>query len=426
MLNIQFIEYFVVYFTIIINCKNNENIQSCLLYLISFFPLLCVNYCKSTNIYINEYLRQQLFPSILLIPFSFSIVKQYMHIFGCILFYGCITILICNMYIKSKKYQLMAYFVSILYQYIFLSINYYYSFIFIIIFYLIYYFMIKSNLNFPLNEIYTISFLLSSYITYVLYQFNTISLSSSHLEIQLSHFIFIFSLFLFVIIYFLKEQKSIYIYLFISFSILIFIIILSFFYNKANVLIYIISEAIVKDDHIYILCYWFCLLFLILYIHPTTDSMKIENIIVRKFYHLLSVVLFVPIILKDIQFMNLSFSICLSLFLLIELLRYENIYPFILINNYIGSYIDDRDKNRLVITPIYLLFGNSLPIFLSIYLSIDDENNYKKIMEYGGILTLGIEDTFVYIYYYIFYIIIGCNLWSIIWKTQDIKYKENL
>lgn len=397
MLNIQFIEYFVVYFAIIINCKNNKDIQSSVLYLISFIPLLCVNYCRNTNIFINEYIKQQLFPSILLIPLSFSIIKQYNHMFGYISFYGCITILICNIYIKLRKYQLVAYFLSILCQYIFLSINCYYSFIFIFNFYLIYYFMRKSNFNFPLNEVYTLSFLLNSYFTYLLCQFSTTLFSSSHLEIQLSHFIFIFSLFLFVIIYFIKELKSLYIYLFTFFSMLIFILILSIYYHKFNVFVFIISEAIIKDDRIYTLCYWFCLIYLILYIHPTTDSMKIKNIIVRKFYHLLSVVLFVPIILKDIQFMNLSFSICLSLFLLIELLRYENIYPFNLVNNYIGSYIDDRDKNRLVITPIYLLFGNSLPIFLSIYFSIDDNNNYKNIMEFGGILTLGIEDTFVFL-----------------------------
>lgn len=397
MLSLRSVEYIIIYSVIIINCKNYGSIIDSLIYLLLFIPFLCFKSNKDETINnkdedINSNINNKrlLLPSILLIPVLFSIVGRYYSNVGSPLFFGCIAILFCHIYVDSIIYQVILFIICVLFQYIFFSVNMYYSICIIVNFHLFYYFFMYTNLKFPLDEVFTISFLLC----FLLLVFFDEHIASHHItsigvaiikkEVELIATVIQFFVFI-------KWNREI-------IRISRFFIVQLLVCTKPYPLVFIVMvafEVYYKEKYIYILAYWFCLIILMLIIHPTTDSTKIHNIIVRKFYHILTIILFLPIIFIDIDFMALSFAVSLYLFAFIELLRYENIYPFTLINNYIGSYIDERDMNRFVITPIYLLLGNSLPVYLAIYFSTNESNSYMRIMEYGGILTLGVEDTCV-------------------------------
>lgn len=269
--------------------------------------------------------------------------------------------------------------------------------IIIILYYSISHLILSKHLGFTIYEKHILSSILSLYLYYYLPNINTkfINTLNENIQINIINSLIIFILLLFACI----NQATYNGYKSLSYHIIIILIVLYYIqlcyrFNDIN-FIFKLIPIILSKKHCLILLYWFILLSIILIIHPTDKSLKIPNILIRKIYHILCVVLFIPIIYIDKTFMALSFSIALSLFLILEILRYENIYPFNLLTKYIISYIDSRDMNRLVVTPIYLLLGCSLPLWFDLYLP--KSNSIGRILlPYSGILGLGIEDSFVY------------------------------
>eukprot|EP00762_Andalucia_godoyi_P004754 ANDGO_03549.mRNA.1 Dolichol kinase EVAN len=111
----------------------------------------------------------------------------------------------------------------------------------------------------------------------------------------------------------------------------------------------------------------------------------IPLILVRKLFHFLSLLLFIPGFFVDVNFMSISFSSALGLFLLIECTPEELIQPLRL---FMRAFIDERDSSgRLVLTHIYLLFGCACSVFLH------GDNRGNRLVLYGGLISLGVGDT---------------------------------
>lgn len=120
-------------------------------------------------------------------------------------------------------------------------------------------------------------------------------------------------------------------------------------------------------------------------------------IILRKFYHLLIFFLLYPPQLLDREFVSLALSAASGIFVLIEQLRAPRLrLLFINVGEYLDKFLskftDQRDSGIWIKTHQYLLIGCAIPIWLSHILS--DSIHNPIILQFSGILVLGLGDTF--------------------------------
>lgn len=115
----------------------------------------------------------------------------------------------------------------------------------------------------------------------------------------------------------------------------------------------------------------------------------------RKYFHFLSLLVYIPGIVFDIELLCVSSMTLLILFLLTEYLRLSNAYVYAFLTPFLKTYLDKQDRGKLILTPIYLLFGLSFPIWLCLF----QNPSVMLVREipvsiYAGILSVGIGDAF--------------------------------
>uniref|UniRef100_K3X936 dolichol kinase n=1 Tax=Globisporangium ultimum (strain ATCC 200006 / CBS 805.95 / DAOM BR144) TaxID=431595 RepID=K3X936_GLOUD len=118
----------------------------------------------------------------------------------------------------------------------------------------------------------------------------------------------------------------------------------------------------------------------------------IRNIIARKLFHILVVVMFVPAFFADASMLSLSYGVALSVFCLVECIRALAIPPFgAQIADFMKAFIDHRDGGRTILTHSYLLVGCALPLWLSTSSSGQAQHQHALAAN-AGIIALGIGD----------------------------------
>jgi dolichol kinase len=86
----------------------------------------------------------------------------------------------------------------------------------------------------------------------------------------------------------------------------------------------------------------------------------------RKSFHLLAVLVFLPSLALSSVYLSLSSSISLFLFSALELFRYFKMWPGGgALHSSLFPLTDSRDGGSLVLSHIYLLLGLSLPLWIS-------------------------------------------------------------
>ncbi|KAF2292176.1 hypothetical protein GH714_014782 [Hevea brasiliensis] len=117
------------------------------------------------------------------------------------------------------------------------------------------------------------------------------------------------------------------------------------------VLTFVFSEPVKRLS----LCiYWLCVIYAsVLRFYNISRSSKIERILLRKYYHLMAVLMFLPAVIFQPKFLDLAFGAALAVFL----------------------------------THFSLLLGCALPIWMS------SGYNDRPLAPFAGILSLGIGDT---------------------------------
>lgn len=90
------------------------------------------------------------------------------------------------------------------------------------------------------------------------------------------------------------------------------------------------------------------------------------QIIQRKFFHLMALLVFVPPVMIDCEFLKLCISGAIFMFLFIESLRIVR-FPYVasIVESYVSGFIDERDSNELILTHLFLLLGLGLPVLLT-------------------------------------------------------------
>ena len=113
-------------------------------------------------------------------------------------------------------------------------------------------------------------------------------------------------------------------------------------------------------------------------------------IAVRKGFHLIAILMFVPSLVLDSGLLGMSLSVAMSAFLVLELLRVSSI-PGISehIHNFMSSFTDNRDNGAFFVTHITLLLGLAIPIWLS-QPWLHDTAHF--LTPYAGIIATGVGD----------------------------------
>ncbi|KAL8089887.1 hypothetical protein AgCh_039372 [Apium graveolens] len=135
--------------------------------------------------------------------------------------------------------------------------------------------------------------------------------------------------------------------------------------------------------------YWVFVIYAsVLRFYNISKSSKIERILLRKYYHLMAVLMFVPALILQPKFLNLAFGAALAAFLMLEIIRVWRIWPLgHLVHQFLNAFTDHRDSDLLIVSHFSLLLGCALPIWMS------SGFNDRPLAPFAGILSLGIGDT---------------------------------
>eukprot|EP00999_Lentomonas_sp_LEN2_P002928 NODE_78_length_2451_cov_91.957831_g57_i0.p1 GENE.NODE_78_length_2451_cov_91.957831_g57_i0~~NODE_78_length_2451_cov_91.957831_g57_i0.p1 ORF type:complete len:605 (+),score=55.77 NODE_78_length_2451_cov_91.957831_g57_i0:593-2407(+) len=115
---------------------------------------------------------------------------------------------------------------------------------------------------------------------------------------------------------------------------------------------------------------------------------SIPLIVVRKFFHLLAVLLFLPACLLEPQFLQLSFGVALAIFILAEYIRFFKLPPIgSQMHWFMSGFLDHRDTGPIILSHTYLLLGCALPLWLA---GTPEQDFFTG---FSGVLMLGIGDT---------------------------------
>uniref|UniRef100_A0A0D9VC66 dolichol kinase n=1 Tax=Leersia perrieri TaxID=77586 RepID=A0A0D9VC66_9ORYZ len=142
-----------------------------------------------------------------------------------------------------------------------------------------------------------------------------------------------------------------------------------------------------------VLCaYWIFVIYVsIRRFYSISKQSKTERILLRKYYHLVAVLIFSPAVIFQPDFLDLAFGAAFAVFLILEMIRVWEIYPLgHIVHQFMNAFTDHRDSEILIVSHFSLLLGCALPKWMS------SGFNDRPLTPFAGILSLGIGDTMAY------------------------------
>ncbi|XP_052187404.1 dolichol kinase EVAN isoform X2 [Diospyros lotus] len=135
--------------------------------------------------------------------------------------------------------------------------------------------------------------------------------------------------------------------------------------------------------------YWVAVIYVsVRRFYNISKNSTIERILLRKYYHLMAVLMFSPALIFQPKFLDLAFGAALAAFLVLEITRVWRIWPLgELVHRFMNAFTDHRDSDLLIVSHFSLLLGCALPIWMS------SGFNDRPLAPFAGILSLGIGDT---------------------------------
>jgi hypothetical protein len=117
----------------------------------------------------------------------------------------------------------------------------------------------------------------------------------------------------------------------------------------------------------------------------------------RKGFHLLAILLFLPIVYIDAELLMLSCAVVLSLMVMIEYARHVNLFGITpTLNAWLRPFTTHADKGPIIYSPMTLLFGCVLPLFT---LGPPPSTVFSHFVATSGILVLGVTDAVVLLHF---------------------------
>ncbi|XP_009149874.1 dolichol kinase EVAN [Brassica rapa] len=152
------------------------------------------------------------------------------------------------------------------------------------------------------------------------------------------------------------------------------------------VLTFVFSEPLKRIS----LCIYWVLLIVVSVsrFYSISRSSKVERILLRKYYHLMAVLMFLPALVLQPKFLDLAFGAALAVFIALEIIRIWRVQPLgEPLHHFMNAFTDHRDSELLIVSHFSLLLGCALPIWMS------SGFNDRALSPFSGILSLGIGDT---------------------------------
>ncbi|XP_049821619.1 dolichol kinase [Aethina tumida] len=161
-------------------------------------------------------------------------------------------------------------------------------------------------------------------------------------------------------------------------------------------LLWIIQTMFYDMSSIKLVLYWsFCSGTAVLAISNQIYYAKKASTSQRKVFHLLAVSVFVPGLLFKCSFLYLSSGVVLGIFFALELIRILKMPPLDkFLENGFAVFVDEKDVGVVAFTPLYLLAGCSLPMWLHpAPCDVTDSAMFCLLPLLSGLLTIGVGDT---------------------------------
>lgn len=129
--------------------------------------------------------------------------------------------------------------------------------------------------------------------------------------------------------------------------------------------------------------------------HSSDSKKEHASTAVRKAFHVVIVMTYVPGLVLDRPLLHLASAGCLGVFLFLEFVRFFRILPLgPHLRRLLTSFLDERDSGPLVLTHIYLLVGVSLPLWLTPGPCVPQGGlpGAGGLLPYAGVLSVGVGD----------------------------------
>ncbi|CAI5726708.1 unnamed protein product [Peronospora destructor] len=149
------------------------------------------------------------------------------------------------------------------------------------------------------------------------------------------------------------------------------------------------SVSVFLPPRLELIGYWaVCLLVSVPFFAFISNRFELRNIVARKLFHLLAVLMLGPASLIDASMLSLSYGVALSSFVLVECMRALALPPFgQAVAEFMRSFIDHREGGRVILTHSYLLLGCALPLWLA-----SSSSRISTVAANAGVLALGVGD----------------------------------
>eukprot|EP00301_Raphidiophrys_heterophryoidea_P021888 c6182_g1_i2.p1 GENE.c6182_g1_i2~~c6182_g1_i2.p1 ORF type:complete len:434 (-),score=122.88 c6182_g1_i2:59-1258(-) len=107
---------------------------------------------------------------------------------------------------------------------------------------------------------------------------------------------------------------------------------------------------------------------------------SLPQILMRKYFHVVAVVLFTPAILLHATLFHVALCVALSLMLVAETVRLAGV-PHIAphVHAFMSPFVDKRDGGRVILTHIYLLLGCLFPVCLDLFCEVANKHSLANI-----------------------------------------------
>lgn len=109
---------------------------------------------------------------------------------------------------------------------------------------------------------------------------------------------------------------------------------------------------------------------------------------VRKLFHLVMIGVYVPGLMLNTSALYLASVAALAVLVVLELVRVYHVPPLgTILEQHFFVFLDQQDSGGLILTPVYLLIGCSLPLWFS-----HSINGHADLKVYAGIISIGVGD----------------------------------
>ncbi|KAF5282984.1 hypothetical protein FQA39_LY04855 [Lamprigera yunnana] len=176
----------------------------------------------------------------------------------------------------------------------------------------------------------------------------------------------------------------------------IFIVIILTTILRQSPLLWIFSFLFEDISKSKMVIYWtLCSIGAIIAVKQQITGKKKATPAVRKVFHVFTVAVYIPGLIFQCSLIYLASGVVFGIFAMLEILRILNIPPFGgLLQKGFLMYRDEKDTGCIALTPLYLLVGCSLPMWIHpAPCDMSDSAGFNLLPVMSGVLAIGVGDT---------------------------------